>query len=62
MPATRNILGVSAFYHDAAALGNRPILGDARSTKMSSVMNLKVKFRERVADYSDLRRNRRRCC
>ncbi len=48
------------------ALGNRSILGDARSTKMQSVMNLKVKFREsfrpfapivrreRVADYFDL--------
>jgi carbamoyltransferase len=28
------------------ALGNRSILGDARSAKMQSVMNLKVKFRE----------------
>src|SRR5260221_6398622 len=28
------------------ALGNRSILGDARSSKMQSVMNLKVKFRE----------------
>ncbi len=48
------------------ALGNRSIIGDARSTKMQSVMNLKVKFREsfrpfapivrreRVADYFDL--------
>ena len=48
------------------ALGNRSILGDARSAKMQSVMNLKVKFREsfrpfapvvrreRVADYFDL--------
>ena len=48
------------------ALGNRSILGDARSPKMQSVMNLKVKFREsfrpfapiirreRVADYFDL--------
>ena len=48
------------------SLGNRSILGDARSTKMQSVMNLKVKFREsfrpfapivrreRVADYFDL--------
>ena len=48
------------------ALGNRSILGDARSRKMQSVMNLKVKFREsfrpfapivrreRVADYFDL--------
>jgi carbamoyltransferase len=48
------------------ALGNRSILGDARSTKMQSVMNLKVKFREsfrpfapivrreRVADYFEM--------
>ncbi len=28
------------------ALGNRSILGDARSKKMQSVMNLKIKFRE----------------
>jgi carbamoyltransferase len=28
------------------ALGNRSILGDPRSTKMQSVMNLKIKFRE----------------
>jgi carbamoyltransferase len=48
------------------ALGSRSILGDARSPKMQSVMNLKVKFREsfrpfapivrreRVADYFEL--------
>ncbi len=48
------------------ALGNRSILGDARSPRMQSVMNLKVKFREsfrpfapvvrreRAADYFDL--------
>ena len=48
------------------ALGNRSILGDPRSAKMQSVMNLKVKFREsfrpfapavrreRVADYFEL--------
>jgi carbamoyltransferase len=48
------------------ALGNRSILGDARSAQMQSVMNLKVKFREsfrpfapivrreRVADYFEL--------
>ena len=48
------------------ALGNRSILGDPRSPRMQSVMNLKVKFREsfrpfapivrreRVADYFDL--------
>ena len=48
------------------ALGGRSILGDARSTKMQSVMNLKIKhresfrpfapsvLRERVADYFTL--------
>jgi carbamoyltransferase len=48
------------------ALGNRSILGDARSPRRQSVMNLKVKFREsfrpfapivrreRAADYFDL--------
>jgi carbamoyltransferase len=48
------------------ALGNRSILGDARSPRMQSVLNLKVKFREsfrpfapivrreRVADYFEL--------
>jgi carbamoyltransferase len=47
-------------------LGNRSIVGDARSPKMQSVMNLKIKYREsfrpfapavleeRVADYFDL--------
>jgi carbamoyltransferase len=50
------------------ALGSRSILGDARSPKMQSVMNLKVKFREsfrpfapvvcreHVADYFELDR------
>jgi len=48
------------------ALGNRSILGDARSPKMQSVMNLKIKFREsfrpfapsvlrdKVSDYFEL--------
>ena len=48
------------------ALGGRSILGDARSTRMQSVMNLKIKYREsfrpfapsvlseRVADYFEL--------
>jgi carbamoyltransferase len=48
------------------ALGSRSIIGDARSPKMQSVMNLKIKFREsfrpfapmvireRVADYFNL--------
>ncbi|HEY7817172.1 MAG TPA: carbamoyltransferase C-terminal domain-containing protein, partial [Vicinamibacteria bacterium] len=49
------------------ALGNRSIIGDARSPKMQSVMNLKIKFREsfrpfapsilreRVHDYFEMR-------
>ncbi len=48
------------------ALGSRSIIGDARSTEMQSVMNLKIKFREsfrpfapsvlqeQMADYFDL--------
>jgi carbamoyltransferase len=48
------------------ALGNRSIIGDARNTKMQSVMNLKIKYREsfrpfapsvlreRVADYFEM--------
>ena len=50
------------------ALGNRSIIGDARSAKMQSIMNLKIKFRESfrpfaptvlkefVSDYFDLDR------
>ncbi|MBI2609655.1 carbamoyltransferase [Candidatus Giovannonibacteria bacterium] len=50
------------------ALGSRSIIGDARSPKMQSVLNLKIKFREsfrpfapailaeRVSDYFDLDR------
>lgn len=49
------------------SLGGRSILGDARSTKMQSVMNLKIKYREsfrpfapsvlreRVSDYFDMK-------
>ncbi len=48
------------------ALGNRSIIGDARSSKMQSIMNLKIKFREsfrpfapsvlkeKVSDYFEL--------
>jgi len=51
------------------ALGSRSIIGDARSTKMQSVMNLKIKFREsfrpfapsvlkhRVHEFFDMRPN-----
>jgi carbamoyltransferase len=50
------------------ALGNRSIIGDARSPKMQSIMNLKIKYREsfrpfaptclveRVSDYFELDR------
>ena len=44
------------------ALGRRSILGDARSAKMQSVMNLKIKFRESFRPFapSVLQRARRR--
>ena len=41
------------------ALGNRSILGDARSTKMQSVMNLKVKFRESFRPFAPIVRRER---
>ena len=56
------------------ALGARSIIGDPRSTKMQSVMNLKIKYREsfrpfapsilaeRVADYFDQDRPAPTCC
>ena len=37
------------------ALGSRSILGDARSRDMQSVMNRKIKFRERVDDFFEMR-------
>jgi len=36
------------------ALGSRSILGDARSTKMQSVMNLKIKYRESFRPFAPL--------
>jgi carbamoyltransferase len=36
------------------ALGNRSILGDARSTAMQSVMNLKIKFRESFRPFAPI--------
>jgi carbamoyltransferase len=36
------------------ALGARSILGDARSTKMQSVMNLKIKFRESFRPFAPI--------
>ena len=46
--ATENVVGHMAgrMEFGPRALGNRSILGDARSPKMQSVMNLKIKFRE----------------
>jgi carbamoyltransferase len=46
--ATENVVGHCAdrMEFGPRALGSRSILGDARSAKMQSVMNLKIKFRE----------------
>jgi carbamoyltransferase len=41
------------------ALGNRSILGDARSAQMQSVMNLKVKFRESFRPFAPVVREER---
>ena len=41
------------------ALGNRSILGDARSPKMQTVMNLKVKFRESFRPFAPIVRRER---
>jgi len=41
------------------ALGNRSILGDARSPRMQSVMNLKVKFRESFRPFAPIVRRER---
>ncbi len=68
--AAENVIGLCQGRMDFGprALGNRSIVGDARSTKMQSVMNLKIKFREsfrpfapsvleeRVGDFFDLDR------
>ena len=42
------------------ALGGRSILGDARSPKMQSVMNLKIKFRESFRPFAPVRAPRGR--
>ena len=68
--ADENIVGMfqGRMEFGPRALGNRSILGDARSPKMQSVLNLKIKYREsfrpfapvcleeRVSDYFDLDR------
>ncbi len=69
--ATENVVGMmqGRMEFGPRALGSRSILGDARSEKMQSVMNLKIKFREsfrpfapsvlreRVHDYFEMREN-----
>ena len=69
--ATENVVGwmQGRMEFGPRALGGRSIIGDARSPKMQSVMNLKIKFREsfrpfapsvlqgRVHDYFDMREN-----
>jgi carbamoyltransferase len=68
--AEENVVGLcqGRMEFGPRALGARSILGDARSSKMQSVMNLKIKYREsfrpfapsvleeRVADYFELDR------
>ena len=46
--ATENVVGwmQGQMEFGPRALGSRSIIGDARSSKMQSVMNLKIKFRE----------------
>lgn len=68
--ADQNVVGLfqGRLEFGPRALGGRSILGDARSSKMQSIMNLKIKFREsfrpfaptvlqeRVSDYFELER------
>ena len=68
--ASENVIGLcqGRMEFGPRALGGRSILGDARSPKMQSVMNLKIKYREsfrpfapsvleeRVSDYFELDR------
>ncbi|HEX5717410.1 MAG TPA: carbamoyltransferase [Thermoanaerobaculia bacterium] len=68
--ASENVIGLcqGRMEFGPRALGGRSIVGDARSPKMQSIMNLKIKFREsfrpfapsvleeRVSDYFELDR------
>lgn len=68
--ASENVIGLvqGRMEFGPRALGGRSIIGDARSTKMQSVMNLKIKYREsfrpfapsclveKVSDYFELDR------
>jgi carbamoyltransferase len=54
--ATENVIG---WFHGRMefgprALGSRSIIGDARSPKMQSVMNLKIKFRESFRPFAPI--------
>lgn len=69
LAATENVIGwfQGPMEFGPRALGSRSIIGDARSPKMQSTMNLKIKFREsfrpfapivlrdRAAEYFDIR-------
>lgn len=71
--ADENVVGWSQgrMEFGPRALGGRSIIGDPRSTKMQSIMNLKIKYREsfrpfapsvlaeRVSDYFDLKQDQR---
>ncbi len=54
--ATENVVGwfQGRMEFGPRALGARSILGDARSTKMQSVMNLKIKFRESFRPFAPI--------
>ena len=68
--AAENVVGLchGRMEFGPRALGNRSIVGDARSAKMQSIMNLKIKYREsfrpfapsvleeRIGDYFELDR------
>jgi carbamoyltransferase len=68
--AEQNVVGLchGRMEFGPRALGNRSIVGDARSAKMQSIMNLKIKYREsfrpfapsvleeRIGDFFDLDR------
>lgn len=70
MVASEQVIGLAQgrMEFGPRALGNRSIIGDARSTKMQAIMNLKIKYREsfrpfaptcleeRVGEYFDLDR------
>jgi hypothetical protein len=54
--ASENVIGwfQGRMEFGPRALGNRSIIGDARSPKMQSVMNLKIKFRESFRPFAPI--------